>query len=91
MGDFLSPKRKEVFGRLRRRIELLPETPAKRETKRGRIIVIYFLFTTLGGWWGYVNTTVVQLEDSMGDFLSNLLLILLLWKVGGVYRNTTIV
>ena len=70
MGDFLSPKRKDVIGRLRRRIEFLPEAPAKRETKRGRIIVIYFLFTTLGGWWGYVNTTVVQLEDSMGDFLS---------------------
>ena len=68
MGDFLSPQKRDVFDRLRRRIELYRRHQQKGNKKRNFFFFFLLLPWELGG--GYRNTTIVQLEDSMGDFLS---------------------
>ena len=70
MGDFLSPKKKDVFDRLWWRIELYGRHQQKGNKKGKKNFSFFFLLLLweLGG--GYRNTTIVQLEDSMGDFLS---------------------
>ena len=74
MGDFLSPKKKDVFDRLWWRIELYGRHQQKGNKKGKNYYYYYYYFFfflllwELGG--GYRNTTIVQLEDSMGDFLS---------------------